>query len=345
MASKKSKTSKASKKINLALQGGGAHGAFTWGVLDRLLEDGRLEIEAISGTSAGAMNAVALADGLMENGREGARERLATFWRAIGDLVGPLPWLRDPFAIARGDWNLESSPTYLALDLAKRLLSPYQTNPLNLNPVLDILGRQIDFERVRACDRTKLFISATNVRTGKIRVFKTQELTSEAVMASAALPQIYQAVEIEGEAYWDGGFMGNPAIYPLIYGSTCRDIVLLQINPLRREAVPTTPAEIADRVNEISFNSSLMREMRAIAFVSDLLDRHALGDDYKRMLIHRIEPASEMSDFGAASKLNANWAFLTHLRDLGRASAGVWLDETFDAIGERSTIDLKADYL
>ncbi len=208
MASKKSKTSKISKKINLALQGGGAHGAFTWGVLDRILEDGRLEIEAISGTSAGAMNAVALADGLMENGREGARERLATFWRAIGDLVGPLPWLRDPFAIARGDWNLESSPTYLALDLAKRLLSPYQTNPLNLNPVLDILGRQIDFERVRACDRTKLFISATNVRTGKIRIFKTQELTREAVMASAALPQIYQAVEIEVPAYPEEKFHG-----------------------------------------------------------------------------------------------------------------------------------------
>ncbi len=331
--------------VNLALQGGGAHGAFTWGVLDRLLEDGRLEIEAISSTSAGAMNAVALADGLMENGREGARERLVAFWRAIGDLAGPLPWLRDPFAIARGDWNLESSPAYLAFDLAKRLLSPYQSNPLNLNPILDILGRQIDFERVRACDRTKLFISATNVRTGKIRVFETQELTCEAVMASAALPQLYQAIEIEGEAYWDGGFMGNPAIFPLIYGSTCRDIVLVQINPLRREVVPTTPAEIADRVNEISFNSSLMREMRTIAFVTDLLDRGALNGDYKRMLIHRIEPASEMSGFGASSKLNAEWAFLTHLRDLGRASAEAWLDKTFDAIGERSTIDLRADYL
>ena len=333
------------KPINLALQGGGAHGAFTWGVLDKLLEDGRVEIEAMSGTSAGAMNAAALADGLSSGGVDGARQQLHDFWRAVGNLSGPLPWLRDPFAVARGDWNLETSPTYLAFDMAKRLFSPYQFNPLGLNPILEILEQHIDFEQVRACNLVKLFISATNVRSGKIRVFENRDLSPTAIMASAALPHLYQAVEIDGEHYWDGGFMGNPALFPLIYKSMCRDVVLVQVNPLRREDVPTTPSEIVDRVNEISFNSSLMREMRAIAFVTDLLDKDAVHGPYKRLLMHRIEPAAEMAQYGASSKLNAEWTFLHHLRDLGRASAADWLDRKYAAIGERSTIDLRADYL
>jgi NTE family protein len=328
--------------INLALQGGGAHGAFTWGVLDRILEDDRVEIAAISGTSAGAMNAAAVADGLTQGGREAARERLADFWTGISRMAGLGPWLRGPVELMTGSWNLDMSPAYWALDAARRTLSPYQFNPMDVNPIRDILADQIDFERVRGCDRLQLFVSATNVRTGRIRVFDRAELTPDTVMASAALPQVYQAVEIDGEAYWDGGFMGNPAIFPLIYESDCPDIVIVQINPIAREDVPTTPHEIANRMNEISFNASLLRELRAISFVTDLVDRGELdAGKHKRIFLHRVPPASAMLEYGASSKFNPEFAFLAHLRDLGRAAAGHWLDQTADKLGRQSTIDFQ----
>lgn len=330
------------KPINLALQGGGAHGAYTWGVLDRLLQDDRITIKAISGTSAGAMNAVAVADGLTGGGPAEARDRLAAFWHGISKLAGFGPWLRAPATMLGSGWNLDGSPAYWAFDAAKRALSPYQFNPLNVNPVRDTLAEQIDFERVRQCDRIGLFVSATNVRTGRIRVFERGELTPDTVMASAALPQVYQAVEVDGEAYWDGGFMGNPAIFPLIYETDCPDVVIVQINPVERQEVPTTPTEIANRVNEISFNSSLMRELRTITYVTELLDKGELDpSQHQRIYLHRIPPAAEMLHYGASSKFNPEYAFLTHLHELGWRNAERWLDETVPSLGNSSTLSFE----
>lgn len=334
------------KAVSLALQGGGAHGAFTWGVLDRLLEDEHLEIEAISGTSAGAMNAAVVADGLTRGGPDGARAALDRFWEAIGRLGMFGPVQRGPFEVATGTWNLHESPSYILFDWMSRFLSPYQFNPLNYNPLMEALRAEVDFARVRSCVDIRLFVAATSVRTGKIRIFENPELSAEAVMASACLPHLFQAVEIDGEPYWDGGYMGNPAIYPLIYGCKTRDVVIVQVNPMTREEIPKNTPEILDRLNEISFNSSLMREMRAIAFVSRLLEEHRLDEHrYKRMLIHRIDAAEAMKPLGASSKMNADRGFLAYLRDLGRAEAGVWLKHNFEALGERSTIDIRADYL
>jgi len=334
------------KPLCLALQGGGSHGAFTWGVLDRLLEDDRIEIEGISGTSAGAMNAVVLADGLMRDGRAAARETLRRFWTEVGRIGRFGPIARGPFEQATGNWNLDTSPSYLWLDMVSRFFSPYQFNPLNFNPLQEALNEVVDFESVRTCEKIKLFIATTNVHSGKIRIFENAELSPEAVMASACLPHLFQAVQIDGEAYWDGGYMGNPALYPLIYGCRSRDIAIIQINPLNREEVPRTTTEILDRLNEISFNSSLMREMRAIDFVSRLVEEHRLDETrYKRMLIHRIEAGDEMRDLGASTKLNAETAFLEHLFEIGRAVCGDWLARNFDFLGVSSTVDIGADYL
>lgn len=334
------------KFISLALQGGGAHGAFTWGVLDRLLDDERLEIEAISGTSAGAMNAAVIADGLARGGRRGAQAALARFWDAVASLGRFGPVQRGPYDMATGNWNLDDSPSYIFFDWISRYFSPYQFNPLNINPLLDVLRQEVDFDRVNACVKIRLFIAATNVHSGKIRIFENPELSAEAVMASACLPHLFQAVEIDGEPYWDGGYMGNPAIYPLIYNCRTRDVMIVQVNPMVREATPKTTPEILDRLNEISFNSSLMREMRAIEFVSRLLEEHRLDEArYKRMLMHRIDTAEGMLGLGASSKMNADREFLAYLRDEGRAQAETWLEANFDALGVRSTIDIEADYL
>jgi len=334
------------KQLCLALQGGGSHGAFTWGVLDRLLEDERIEIEGISGTSAGAMNAVVMADGLVRNGRAAARESLNRFWTEVGRIGRFGPIARGPFEQATGNWNLDASPSYMWLDLVSRFFSPYQFNPLNFNPLQDALEKMVDFDRVRRCDKVKLFIAATNVRSGKIRIFNNADLSSQAVMASACLPHLFQSVEIDGEAYWDGGYMGNPALYPLIYNCRSRDVAIVQINPLLREDVPRTPTDILDRLNEISFNSSLMREMRAVEFVSRLIEEHRLDETrYKRMLIHRIEAVEEMRDLGASTKLNAETAFLNHLFEIGRDAASRWLTKHFSDLGRRSSIDIVTDYL
>ena len=334
------------KPVSLALQGGGSHGAFTWGVLDRLLEDERIEFEAISGTSAGAMNAAVVADGLTRGGRDGARAALERFWDAVAHIGRFGPIQRGPFEIAAGSWNLHDSPSYILFDWMSRYFSPYQFNPLNYNPLLEVLRQEVDFARVCACVKTRLFIAATNVRSGKIRIFENPELSAEAIMASACLPHLFQAVEIDGEPYWDGGYMGNPAIYPLIYNCQTRDVVIVQINPMMREETPQTTPDILDRLNEINFNSSLMREMRAIAFVSRLLEEHRLdAHRYKRMLIHRIDAAPDMNSLGASSKLNADREFLAYLRDQGRQVAKAWLRENFAALGERSTVDIAEDYL
>jgi NTE family protein len=334
------------KRLNLALQGGGAHGAFTWGVLHRLLEDPRIQIEGISGTSAGAMNAAVLACGYAQDGAQGACRLLDTFWHKIAEAGGKSPLQRSPWDRMTNNYRLDNSPSFMIFDLLSRLMSPYQLNPMNFHPLRDVLDEIIDYDLLRHASRIKLFIAATNVRTGKVRLFTSKELSTAALLASACLPFMFQAVEVDGECYYDGGYMGNPCIFPIIYSCESKDIIIVQINPLCREEVPTTAREIMDRVNEISFNSSLMREMRAIHFVTHLIDLGALDDkQYKRMLIHMIEADEELKRLGASSKLNSDLDFLLHLKDVGERAADAWLAKNFDKLGVDSTVDLAATYL
>jgi NTE family protein len=336
----------AAKTVNFALQGGGSHGAFTWGVLDRLLEDERIDFEGVCATSAGAMNAVVMAYGLTVGGREGARKTLAEFWRLVSSSAAWSPMQSSFIGSAMHGQSIEHSPGFALFDIMTRLMSPYEFNPLNYNPLRDVLVKTVDFERLRRDNAVKLFLCATNVRTGKVKIFENGELTPEAVLASGCLPFLFQAIEIDGEAYWDGGYMGNPAIFPLIYGCQSTDVVVIHINPLVREQIPHNARDILNRINEISFNSSLMREMRAISFVTRLIETGALQDNkMKRVLVHAIEADELMKDLGVASKFNADWTFLTHLRDVGRHRAEQWLDENFEHIGQRSTIDMQAKYL
>jgi NTE family protein len=338
------------KPVNIALQGGGAHGAFAWGVLDRLIEDGRIDIAAMSATSAGAMNAVVLAYGVSIGGMDGARAKLAEFWKEIslaGELYSPvrtLPWEK---WLQLYGFQTEFSPAYMAFQAMTHLFSPYQLNPFDFNPLKEVLLKVVDFDRLAECNRaTRIYLSATNVRTGKIKVFENREISVDAVLASACLPYIFKAVEIDGEAYWDGGFMGNPAIFPLIYQGTSQDVIIIHINPIERKKLPRTAPEIFDRINEISFNSSLMREMRAIEFITRLIDQQVLdAKAYKRMYIHSIRDDAEMTQLGVATKLNPDWDFLCRLRDAGRNRAGEWLDRHFGDVGAASTIDLQEVFL
>jgi NTE family protein len=331
------------KTLNLALQGGGAHGAFTWGVLDRLLEEPGLDFEGVVATSAGAMNAAVMTYGLIEGGREGAKRALANFWRRVSHaaVFSPLqPSIVDRMLNNR---SLENSPAYVAFDMMSRLMSPQQFNPFNFNPLRRVLEQSMDFEALRSAKcKLKLNICATNVRTGKVKVFTNDEISCDAVMASACLPFLYRAVEIDGEAYWDGGYMGNPAIYPLIYHCETPDVLIVHINPMMRPELPKTATEIMNRVNEISFNSSLVKELRAI----DLMQRvaEAKGIDlgvYTQTYLHLIHTDLEVQDLVASSKLNAEWSYLRLLFDLGRRWADDWLAQNFDAIGHRSTLDFE----
>ena len=328
------------KHINLALQGGGAHGAFTWGVLDRLLEDERIVIDALSATSAGAMNATVTAYGLMVGGRPGAKKALESFWRRISHMgtFSPIqPTLLDRL---NHDHSMSTSPAFVVFDLVTRLMSPYQFNPLNLNPLRQALLGLVDFDRLRTESPVKLFLCATNVRSGKIKIFTTEDVCVDAVLASGCLPFLFQAVEIDGEAYWDGGYMGNPAIFPLIYNCECSDVVVVHINPIERDNVPTSAAEILNRINEISFNSSLLREMRAIEFITRLIDSGKVrSGEMRRMLIHAIEADHFMQE------LTPDWEFLAHLRDQGRVAAEKWIAESYDALNVKSTVDVRGRYL
>jgi NTE family protein len=334
------------KVINLALQGGGAHGAFTWGVLDRLLEDGRISLEGISGTSAGAINAAVVADGFLKGGRDGARQALDDFWRRLSEAAAFSPLQPTLFDQLRSDWNMDQSPTYMFFDLVSRLLSPYELNPFNLNPLRDILSATVDFDALRRNEHIQLFITATNVRSGKVRVFDTDEISVDVLLASACLPLLFKAVEIDGDAYWDGGYMGNPAIFPLVYNCESRDVVIVQVNPLARTEVPVTARDILNRINEISFNSTLMREMRALATVSKFLRDGALDEErYKDIHIHVIEHEAEMRRLGTSSKMNADWTFLCFLRDLGRGAAERWLPTVWDDLGVRSSLDVFEKFL
>jgi NTE family protein len=336
------------KKINLALQGGGALGAYTWGVLDRILEDDRIAIEAISGASAGAMNAVVMAEGLMEGGEAGARKALRQFWEGIaasGPSANPLAEFLSDFTPgwAKPPQGLPLfNPFALWMEWMTKVASPYEFNPLNLNPVRDVLQRLVDFDRVRACDSLQLYISATNVETGRARVFTNAELTPDHVMASACLPLLFQAVEIDGEPYWDGGYMGNPPLFPLFQSPATRDIVIVQINPIERPGAPRSSREIVARMNEITFNSSMLLELRSIEFVGRLLDEGRLEDSrYRKMLMHVISDDAALVPLGAGAGLNTGEDFLEKLFKIGRLACDRWLDENFDALGARSSVDLR----
>ena len=335
------------KRVNLALQGGGAHGAFTWGVLDHLLEDGRLTVEGISGTSAGAVNAVMLADGLKRGGTDEARKRLADFWRAAS-VGGDLPPLQR--AVSDRLFSLlpsQDSPTLDWLTAWSKYLSPYDLNPLNINPLKDLIERFVDFDGLRAEGRP-IFIAATNVQTGRLHVFPRDKLSAEAVMASACLPAIFRAVEIDGVAYWDGGYLGNPVLYPFFRSTNTEDVLIVQINPLARKKIPTSTREIVGRVNEITFNSSLLGELRAIEFVNRLIEQgrlpHGTGPkEYRHIKVHRIVLEGLGERFSSATRLRNDYESFELLRKLGQRAARRFLDAHYDDIGLRSSVDLKAE--
>jgi NTE family protein len=325
--------------IDLALQGGGSHGAFTWGVLDRLLEESWLRIDAISGTSAGAMNAAVLADGWVQDGAAGARAALDSYWRRVSRAAAFSPLQRSPLDRLMGRWSLDTSPAYFAYDMMTRVLSPYDLNPLGLNPLRSILAESIDFERLSRAP-IKLFITATNVRTGRGRIFRNAEITADVVLASACLPTMFQAIEIDGQPYWDGGYAGNPTITPLVRESDAHDSILVQINPRERMDTPRTASEVIDRVNEISFNSPLMKELRMIALLRQVADPgHGEGARWAGMRTHRIW-TDRLASFGASSKLNAEWEFVSMLKEEGRRRADEFLATHAGDLGKRSTTDL-----
>jgi NTE family protein len=325
--------------VDLALQGGGSHGAFTWGVLDRLLEEPWLKIEAISGTSAGAMNGAVLVSGFMQGGAEGAREALDAYWGQVAGAARFSPIQRSPLDRLMNRWTLDTSLGYLVMDMMSRVVSPYSLNPLGFNPISDILRRSIDFAHLGDAS-IKLFITATNVHTGRGRVFRNKEITPEVLLASACLPTMFQAIEIDGEPYWDGGYVGNPTITPLVRESEATDVILVQINPRERRETPRTATEILNRLNEISFNSPLMKELRMIALLRQAADPGGgEGARWAQMRTHRII-TDRLAEFGASSKLNAERAFLTMLKEEGRRCAGAFLLAHSDDLGKRSTADI-----
>ncbi|MGO4391508.1 patatin-like phospholipase family protein [Variovorax sp. M-6] len=327
--------------IDLALQGGGSHGAFTWGVLDRMLEVPSVRLDGISGTSAGAMNAAALVSGYAAGGAEGARESLDKFWRGVSDAAKYSPFKRGWIDMITGTWSLENSPAFMAAELATRLWSPYDLNPRGMNPLRGILAELIDFDRL-AASPIKLFVTATNVRTGRGRVFRNAEMTPEVLMASACLPTMFHAVEIDGDPYWDGGYAGNPTMTPLIRECQASDTILVQINPIERPGVPRSASEINNRLNELSFNSPLLKELRMIALLRQVADPgKGEGAAWARMRIHRVA-TDAMLDLGASSKMISEWPFLCKLRDEGRRSAQAFIDAHKGDIGKRSTLDLDA---
>lgn len=345
---------KAQKTINLALQGGGAHGAYAWGVLDKILEDGRLDVEGICATSAGTMNAIAFAYGKHTGGSEKAREVLHDFWWNIHkagkqySMVRRMPW--EAFMPGmQENFNMDNSPAFFFFDTLTRMFSPYQLNPFDFNPLRDVLENTIDFDELKRCQCTKLFISATHVRSGKVRVFHADQMTIDVALASACLPFLFKAVEIDNDYFWDGGYMGNPALYPLFYETKCNDVMIVHINPIEREDVPVSAPEIMNRVNEISFNASLLKEMRAIAFVKKLIEHDMLKDEHKDKFrdirVHSIRADEAMKELSVASKFDSDWTFLTYLRDRGRETMQAWLDENFEHIGKRDTVDLHEEFL
>ena len=315
------------KALNLALQGGGALGALTWGVLDRLLDEPRLRIEAISGTSAGAMNAAALASGWLAGGRRGAQQCLSAFWNAVGASSRSLP-----------------GPSRLLIDFA-RLLSPSQLNPFDINPLRKIITDHIDFKALRSRQAIKLFIGATRLKTGTLKLFENMELSEDALLASACLPTLNHAIEIDGEHYWDGGYSGNPAIYPLLYHCRTPDILIVRLQPLRRDELPTSADAIRARMMEFQFNATFLREMRNLVLAKrevakQLLPLGHLPGKIKRLNFHLIEADELLATLRTEKALTPTPAFLSTLKEEGRKRAALWLKTNAGSVGRRSTLDL-----
>lgn len=328
------------RRISLALQGGGAHGAFTWGVLDTLLAEPRIRFEGLSGSSAGAMNAVVLANGWIQGGRDGARQALSSFWTAVGQ--------RMPVGMVT-----QGESDAISLSPASKLLaswighfSPSQLNPFDLNPLRDLIAAQVDFERLRATCPFKLFVGATQANTGKLRVFRETELTLEMLLASACLPKIHHAVEIEGEPYWDGGYSANPAVFPLFYDCDSSDVLLVLLSPLQRDDTPRTVEQIESRMVELAFSAHFMREMRMFSQAIDhaspgFLTMGRLERRLQKLRFHMIDSSQLASLQRTDTKLLAHPPFLERLREQGQQRATAWLVDHFDGVGRRSTVDLK----
>ena len=337
--------------LNVALQGGGSHGAFAWGILDGLLEEGRFDIAAITATSAGAMNGVICAEGWRTGGREGARTALEAFWLKISHARGPFsPVSMNAIAKALDPFGVFRAARFQWFDALTSVASPYEFNPWNFNPLRDTLLECVDFDALVQEAPFQLFVAATNVKSGRAKVFKTGELCVDAILASACLPYLFQAVEVKGESYWDGGYMANPALWPLFYeDSLPSDVLLCALNPQTLESVPNTSAAIMDRLNEITFNASLIAELRAVAFVQKLLKDDVVADQlkdrYRAVKVHAIRADEALSGLGAASKFNTDWEFLLDLKNKGRAAWQAWSSENGDAVGHHSTVDLATDFL
>ncbi|MDR0631890.1 MAG: patatin-like phospholipase family protein [Holosporaceae bacterium] len=337
------------KRISIAMQGGGAHGAYTWGVLDRLLQEKDLVIEGVSGTSAGGMNAVATAQGLLTGGNEGARQLLTEYWNvnsASGQASIFKPGILDVLA---GKYTMHNSPGFLFFDFITKILSPYQLNPLGTNPLKNIVEQLFDFDKLNGgSDIVKVFLAATHVYTGKLKIFTNvnKDLCTEALLATACLPTLFAAVLVKGEYYWDGGFIGNPAVYPLIYDCETPDIMLIKLNPTHRNKLPTSASEIGDRLNEITNNTSIMREMRSIHFITKLIDEgYVAPGKLKRLHVHMIEDEKAMHDLGWSSKLNTDKDFLDFLFKAGRKSADVWIEKNYDKIGKETTAPVAEEFV
>jgi len=335
------------KTLNLALQGGGAHGAYTWGVLDRLLDEEELEIHAVSGTSAGAMNAAVLASGFRKGGAAGAKQALHDFWSQVsvtGAWINPIRG--NPVEEYQKHWNLDNELSYQMFDMMTRMFSPYQFNPFNLNPLRNVLNNVLDLNAVNAGGQIPIFVTATNVHSGQPRVFRCEDITVDTLLASACIPFYFQSVMIDDVPYWDGGYMGNPSIWPLVYNTHIHDVLLVQINPIYRNNTPKSAQEIINRLNEISFNSSLIDEMRAINFVKKLIREGKLSEsEYKDVRMHMIPAPDVAYGLDASSKMNTDWVFFEFLHGIGRAAAQQWLDKHKNAIGHETTVDIETEFL
>jgi len=328
------------RPVSLGLQGGGTYGAFTWGVLDRLLDEDSFAFDGISGSSSGAVNAVVLADGYaLGGGRQGAQRALRRFWTTLGTLSSFSPLQPTPADRIAGRWTMERSPVYQLMEMAGAVIGPVMQLPLTLNPLRNLLQTMVNFERVRACEELQLFIAATNVRTGSGRIFKRAELDPQKVIASACLPTVFAGVEIDGETYWDGSYVANPPLAPLL-DRPARDLIVVQNNPIARASLPRSLADISNRSNEIAFNISFVREMSALKNMRALPDEErGAGATHAATRLHLISGTDILADYAMSSKFNSELAFLTHLHDSGVKAAEAWLQEHGASVGMRSTFD------
>ena len=329
--------------INLALQGGGSHGAFTWGVLDRLLEEEQIGYEGISGASAGAMNAVVMASGFLNGGHQGARSALHAFWQSVSQAAHMGPLQPTPLEYLISGWNRDWSPSYLLLRAMAKLASPYQINPTGFNALIPLLEKHVDFEALRTTKKLKLFVAVTNLHSGMLRLLRNHELSPRGLAASACLPLLFHAVELDGEYYWDGGYSANPALSPLLFECRSRDLLMVQLSPLRHEQVPKQISDIIDRAGEISFNAGFLRELQMLAMMQDSAGSGLLNPIRRtlhRLNLHQIHTEGALAEFGKTSRINAEWPFLQYLRDMGRNQADEWLRASGKALGRRSSLDL-----